>query len=80
MPFAYTQPLRSAMDLQRSGKRVTIRVPSANVFTVEEYERQGKSQKNWTKIGAAFPHKKGPGFSIELQSFPVDGRLVGKSS
>jgi hypothetical protein len=28
-----------------------------NVFTVEEYERDGKSQKRWTKIGAAFPHK-----------------------
>ena len=47
-----------------------------NVFTVEEYERDGKAQKRWTKIGAAFPHKEGPGFSIELQAFPVDGRLV----
>jgi hypothetical protein len=32
--------------------------------------------KRWTKIGAAFPHKEGQGFSIELQAFPVDGRLV----
>jgi hypothetical protein len=47
-----------------------------NVFTVEEYERDGKTQKRWTKIGAAFPHKEGSGFSIELQAFPVDGRLV----
>ena len=47
-----------------------------NVFTVEEYERDGKSQKRWTKIGAAFPHKEGAGFSIQLQAFPVDGRLV----
>jgi hypothetical protein len=47
-----------------------------NVFTVEEYEREGKTQKRWTKIGAAFPHKEGAGFSIELQAFPVDGRLV----
>jgi hypothetical protein len=47
-----------------------------NVFTVEEYERDGKSQKRWTKIGAAFPHKEGTGFSIELKAFPVDGRLV----
>jgi hypothetical protein len=30
----------------------------------------------WTKIGAAFPHKEGSGFSIELKAFPVDGRLV----
>ncbi len=47
-----------------------------NVFTVEEYERDGKTQKKWTRIGAAFPHKEGPGFSIEPRAFPIDGRLV----
>jgi hypothetical protein len=47
-----------------------------NVFNVEEYERDGEPQKMWTRIGAAFPHKEGPGFSIELKAFPVDGRLV----
>jgi hypothetical protein len=47
-----------------------------NVFTVEEYESNGKPQKKWTRIGAAFPHKEGPGFSIELKAFPIDGRLV----
>jgi hypothetical protein len=30
-----------------------------NVLTVEEYESNGKTQKKWTKIGAAFPHKEG---------------------
>jgi len=47
-----------------------------NVFTVEEYENNGKTGKKWTKIGAAFPHKEGPGFSIELRVFPIDGRPV----
>ena len=47
-----------------------------NVFTVEEFDSNGKKAKRWTKIGAAFPHKEGPGFSIELRAFPVDGRLV----
>jgi hypothetical protein len=47
-----------------------------NVFTVEEYESNGKTGKRWTKIGAAFPHKEGIGFSIELKAFPMDGRLV----
>jgi hypothetical protein len=47
-----------------------------NVFTVEEYEANGKTQKKWTRIGAAFPHKDGIGFSIELKAFPIDGRLV----
>jgi len=47
-----------------------------NVFTVEEYETNGKTQKRWTRIGTAFPHKEGPGFSVELRAFPMDGRLV----
>jgi hypothetical protein len=56
-------------------------IPSAaptylNVFTVEEFESNGKTGKRWTKIGAAFPHKEGIGFSIELKAFPMDGRLV----
>lgn len=51
-------------------------IHALNVFTVEEYESNGKKAKSWTKIGAAFPHKEGLGFSIELKAFPVDGRLV----
>ena len=47
-----------------------------NVFTVEEYDRDGKTQKKRTKIGPAFPHKEGLGFSVELKAFPIDGRLV----
>ena len=47
-----------------------------NVFTVEEFESNGKTQKKWTRIGAAFPHKEGLGMSIELKAFPIDGRLV----
>jgi hypothetical protein len=38
--------------------------------------RHEMPNNKWTKIGAAFPHKKGAGFSIELKAFPVDGRLV----
>jgi hypothetical protein len=29
-----------------------------------------------TKIGGGFPHKEGLGFSIELNGFPLDGRLA----
>jgi hypothetical protein len=29
-----------------------------NVFTVEEYEGNGRTGKRWTKIGAAFPTRK----------------------
>jgi hypothetical protein len=43
---------------------------------VEEFESESKTQKKWTRIGAAFPHKEGLGFSIELKAFPIDGPLV----
>ena len=57
------------MEAQRNGftaSRKTSNDPYCN----------GKTQKKWTKIGAAFPHKEGLGFSIELRAFPIDGRLV----
>jgi hypothetical protein len=34
-----------------------------NVFTVEEYENNGKAGKKWTKIGAAFPYMDAPTLS-----------------
>jgi hypothetical protein len=37
--------------------------------------REGQSAI-WTKVGAAWAHAGKPGFSIELDALPVDGRLV----
>ena len=31
---------------------------------------------NWTRIGAAFPPKEGPGLNVELRALPIDGRIV----
>jgi hypothetical protein len=53
--------------------------PASHLFAyaVEEYETSnGKKAKTWTRIGAAFPHKEGTGFNIQLRAFPVDGRIV----
>lgn len=37
----------------------------------------GAEQKGiWTRIGAAWPHEKGPGYSIRLDALPMDGRIV----
>lgn len=40
--------------------------------------REGKDsdQSYWTKIGAAFAHNDGKGFSIVLEALPVDGKLT----
>jgi hypothetical protein len=66
------EPILSRISEWREIPRSTY----LNVFTVEEYEANGKTNKRWTKIGAAFPHKEGSGFSIALRAFPIDGRLV----
>lgn len=48
--------------------------PTLLAYTVKN---RGRGQKAiWTRIGAAWPHSAGNGFSIELEAFPVDGRLV----
>jgi hypothetical protein len=54
---------------------MTNKRPTLIAYTVKQ---RGKGQKAiWTRIGAAWPHANGSnGFSIELEAFPVDGRLV----
>ncbi len=53
---------------------MTTNRPSLLAYTVKN---RGKNQKAiWTRIGAAWPHNSGVGFSIELEALPVDGRLV----
>ena len=47
--------------------------PTHRVFTVEK--REGKDDF-WTEIGAAFAHKDGKGFNIQLRALPLDGKLV----
>jgi hypothetical protein len=59
----------------------TQTVSHFNVFIVEEFDAPTKEDRNhkaksWTKVGAAFPHKEGLGFNIELKALPVNGRLV----
>ena len=48
--------------------------PTLYAYAVKD---RGRNQKAiWTRIGAAWPQEKGKGFTIELEAFPVDGRLV----
>lgn len=47
------------------------------VSIVEDYEdASGEKAARWTKIGAAFPHKDGKGFNVELSALPLSGKLV----
>ena len=52
----------------------TTNRPTYGVYQVEE--GKGDRKGFWTKVGAAWPHEKGDGFSIKLTCLPLDGRLV----
>ncbi len=48
--------------------------PALEVFIVE-----GEGDKAfWTKVGAAWQHENGEGFTIQLTCLPLDGRLVAR--
>lgn len=50
--------------------------PTLYAYSVKD---RGRGQKSiWTRIGAAWPHEEGKGFSIQLEALPLnfDGRLV----
>lgn len=48
-----------------------------NVYVVEDYESAGETRQLWTKVGTAFPHNDGQGFSIIIRSgLSVSGRVT----
>jgi hypothetical protein len=48
--------------------------PSLYAYAVKD---RGRNQKAiWTRIGAAWPHETGKGFTIELEALPTSGRIV----
>ena len=48
-----------------------------NVFVQEQFESNGETKSNYTKVGAAFPHDKGEGFNLKITAgISVSGDLV----
>ena len=52
--------------------------PTHFVYQVREIAHGDNEEKRdfWTKIGAAWPHKDGDGFSIAVDLVPLTGRIV----
>ena len=42
--------------------------------------REGSQKSHWNRIGAAWAHKDGNGFSIQLECVPLDGRISLRSA
>ena len=52
--------------------------PTYIAYAVTEREDNGGGEHRdfWTKIGAAWPHKDGKGFTVSLEATPVNARLL----
>lgn len=51
----------------------TSKAPSHAVYQVRD--REGKKSV-WTRIGSAWAHSDGKGFSVQLECVPLDGRIT----
>lgn len=54
---------------------VTQNSPAYMLWSVEG---DGKDAR-WTRIGAAWPHQDGKGFSLRCNAIPLQGRLVARA-
>lgn len=51
--------------------------PSSKAPAYHAYHvRDGKDKGFFTKIGAAWPHKDGKGFNIQIDMVPLDGKIA----
>lgn len=51
----------------------TARKPEYLAYNVQE-SRDGKG--HWSQVGAAWAHRDGQGYDIQLSSVPVNGRVI----
>jgi hypothetical protein len=71
---------RSPINLKRrlhmtasNNNQTASKSPSHIVYQVRDREGQ---KGFFTRIGAAWPHKNGQGFNVQIDSVPLDGRIV----
>jgi len=52
--------------------------PTHIAYTVRDFTKKdtGETDSSWLKIGVAWLHKDGHGFDVQLEAFPVNGRVV----
>jgi len=55
-----------------SNTNTAAKAPTHIVYHV----RDGKEKGFFTRIGAAWPHKDGKGFNVQLEIVPLDGRVT----
>jgi hypothetical protein len=52
------------------------RGPDATAYAVRDFERGGKQDSSWLKVGSVWKHDDGDGFNVVLDAMPVSGKIV----
>jgi hypothetical protein len=68
---AASKPKRRT-NMTDTQQTATTKSPSHHVYHV----RDGKDKGYFTKVGAAWPHRDGNGFNLQIEFVPLDGRLT----
>jgi len=51
--------------------------PNATAYVVREFERDGKKDARWLKVGVAWLHKDSEGFNVVIEEgLSVSGKMV----
>ena len=61
------------MSTTEKSEATASKQPSHIAYHVRDREGQ---KAIFTRIGAAWPHKDGNGFNIQIESVPLDGRIT----
>jgi hypothetical protein len=55
----------------------TSKRPTHSAYVVREYQKDGKTESEWTRVGVAWQHGQGDGSTIQiLDGISVSGRIV----
>ncbi|WP_089852126.1 hypothetical protein [Salipiger marinus] len=55
-------------------KKSETKAPALVAWHVREGKAGGKAY--WTRIGAAWPHQNGDGFTVQIDLTPLDGKII----
>lgn len=61
--------------MARHNQKPTSQQPQAPDFLAWHVTDKGE-KSFWNKVGAAWAHKDGKGFSLQLEVVPINGRIV----
>ena len=59
--------------MSNTNETTTSKSPSHAVYQVRDREGQ---KGIFTRIGAAWPHRDGNGFNLQIDAVPLDGRIT----